>query len=254
MVELPLPPINESDPLVLAEAYPDERTLQQLSVRGETTLPGWLGGANKIWLGRPDTFDMSRLYQHEELDRLIVQQLPRWDFWRVRFTCGFRPAPECVFSSVSLQVRLEPELPHTFGVATAYQLEPAEVFQERTVKRRLAITPALTITLTDAVAAEGSIAEAERSDEYTLYEPRITTFGLNSPEAGWIFERTKGQAITGSRELFMVVRLPRGASLSARFALSATVVAKIGSVPLEVFRLSNSDQPLMTERYPLIPQ
>jgi len=253
MRELPL--LRLPDELMLeAEADPDQRSLEELHERGETLVPGWLGGTNRVSLGRPDTFDLRGLYPPDQLDPLIAHQLGRYDFWLVRLALGFRPAPECSYSTFSLRVRLEPKAPHSFGDAVVYQLEPSEIRHQRKVTRRLMLSPSLKLSLPLLGAVEGQPFELERSAEELVYEPAISTFGVQYPEAGWEFTQTGSTPLHGTRELFLVIRLPQGGALDVSFMLAATIIAKVGRLELGSFRLRDGGRPLVTERYPLNPQ
>jgi len=256
MIELLISAFSSVPELLVAAGYPTDETLELLTTRGEAIEPGWLGGTNEIWMGKPITFDLPSLYavRKAPLAPMIAQLLPAWDFLLVRLTCSFRPAAECAFMLVSLRVRLEPQRPAILGDAIAYHMEPKDVTTPRTVKRSLSISPSLKLKLTNIGDAEASLGKAERADEYIVYEPQISTFGLGSESPGWDFSPTKAQELRGSRELFLVVQLPRGTVLTSRFELAATVQTKVGPIRLPTFRRGGSAELLVDERHTLVPQ
>lgn len=250
-------PEQEPVPAVVVVGLPDPDIVEQLAVRGGTTIKGALGGENEIWLGRPEAFNLLELYadRHSELSPMILAQAETTDFHAIRLTCSFRPASGCQFLRASLRVWLEPQPPSRPGVAVAYHMQPADLVTPLIVKRTFGVSPALTLTLSPVTNVELSGPQAERSTEHISYEPQLSTFGLGSDAPGWDFNKTRAQPIQGSRELFLVVKMPRGVTLQGRFDLSATVQSSLpglGRIPLTSFLRRGSSDPLISERHLLV--
>ena len=107
---------------------------------------------------------------------------------------------------------------------------PREIVEPRTVKRSYGVTPKLTLTFAELGATAASEEEAIR------YEPRLAAAGLLTDAPAWTFDALDRSGLVGSRELFLMLKKPRGSAVEARFTVSAEVDTRLGRIPLRRYR------------------
>jgi hypothetical protein len=248
MIELEATHVETIPELFEVVGEPSEESKKRLedTVRGEAVITSWLLDKNKIWLGKPQAHNLLNLAQEsgESLPPTMTTQVANADFILVQFACSFRPAPDCEFIRASMQVHLEAD------GAIAYDMFPREVGTTITTSRKFSISPEFMFKFAKTSEIGLSGIQAEKSIEYIIYEPQITPFALGESTPGWDFNKTKAKPIQGTRELFLIVKRPRGVPVYARFELSATVQTNVGRIPLSTFfLLSGGYSPLIDERY-----
>jgi hypothetical protein len=60
----------------------------------------------------------------------------------------------------------------------------------------------------------------------------VSAGGLLTENPSWTFKTSDPTGIIGSRELFLVLKVPRGARCGARFGVAAEVRGHFGPIPL----------------------
>lgn len=255
MIELQTTPPEQMSELLTADGQLDEKALESIKLRNTATIRDLLDAPNRITLSRPECFDLIALSatQGVRLSPMIASQGDRSDFWAVHWACTFRPSPtsEFVRASVAVQLELTPPTPNSEAVA--YDMFPRDVKTPITVKRGFTISPEIQFKFGEIAEASAKVGSAERASEYALYEPQISAFALGESTPGWDFERTKGQAVRGVKELYLLVKKPKGNALWGRFKLSAAVQTNVGRIALSTFFLSGGRKPVIDERYRLAP-
>ncbi|MEO7913264.1 MAG: hypothetical protein ABIV47_26750 [Roseiflexaceae bacterium] len=256
MIDLHVAPPESIPELVVAYGQPDPSIREQLEVRGSAEITSLLGDKNEVSIGQPQSFDLLSLLaaDHKRPSAMIEAQADKADFVLVQFPCSFRPAADCEFIRASIRVHLELEQPNPHGKPIAYDMFPREVETPITVKRSFSASSDLKLSFAKLAELTVAAGKAEVTQEYISYEPAITPFALGAEAPGWDLNKTKARPIHGSRELFIVVKKPKGAQLFGRFELAATVQTNIiGRIPLSIFLLSGGTKPLIEERHPLTP-
>ena len=114
----------------------------------------------------------------------------------------------------------------------AYDMFPLNVERQTTVKRGYEIAPSLKFSFGEAAL------KASRSDETIVYEPQLSGAGLLTPQPSWTFRSSDRSGLAGSRELFLVLKLPKGKRCGARFGIAAESQGRFGPIPLR--RVSES--------------
>jgi len=88
----------------------------------------------------------------------------------------------------------------------------------------------------------------QRAREVLRYEPEIVASGLLTATPTWTFSSSTRQGQVGSRELFLLVKKPKDATVQARFTVGAEVDTKFGLVPVKRYR----EDDFVDKSYPLI--
>lgn len=251
MVEMQAVVPESMSELFVAAGHPDQNLVEQIRLRGGAVVKSLLGGVNEVWLGKPQAFDLLALFaaQRESISPLIAAQTSESDFVALQLACSFRPAPECDFIRASVRVWLEPGSPAKEGDAVAVDMFPREIETPITTKRSYSFSPELKFNFNELAELEASLGKAEHSTEYIIYEPEITTFALGERAPGWDFNKTRARTIRGSKELFLVVKKPKGSALWGRFEITATVRTSIGRIPLPTFFARGGTKPIIDERH-----
>ena len=255
MIELYAKPSEELSELFTAEGLLDEQTLESFSVRSTADIRSLLDDPNRVTLSRPECIDVVELStKHRlQLSPFIASQVPQYDFWVVRWACTFRPSPSCEFVRASVAIELSQSRSAIKGNAVAYDMFPRSVDIPITVKRTYSVSPEIQFKFTESIEGKVTLGSAERSSEYTVYEPEITAFGFRESSAGWDFDRTRARPVRGIKELYLLVKKPKGDPLWGRFKLSASVQTNVGRVPLSTFFLSGGRKPVIDEHYSIKP-
>jgi hypothetical protein len=85
------------------------------------------------------------------------------------------------------------------------------------------------------VVEAGVSGSAGISQEYIVYEPQITGYGLNTSSVIWDFKSTKEKDVLGNKKLQLIVQTPKGTNVKGRFLLGAAVSSSLSKwvpVPL----------------------
>jgi hypothetical protein len=134
-------------------------------------------------------------------------------FTAVRIPISIRP-PERAnvrFLSVDIQLR------SSGGRAVAWSMDPQSVTDSIAVSSKFGLTAALTLSVAEVTP------EAQRDEEYTIRQPRITAFNVGSSDPAWEFLPTKAGELSGVQLLTLVVKAPRHLAWSGEVAIRADV-------------------------------
>lgn len=134
-------------------------------------------------------------------------------FTAVRIPVSIRPPERSRVRFLALEIVLS----SSDGTAIGWSMDPVSVSDEMTVSTSLGLSAALTVSVVEVGP------EAQRTQEYTVRQPRITAFNLGSPDPVWEFQPTKAGALTGVQLLHLVVKAPRGAGWSGDVSIRADV-------------------------------
>jgi hypothetical protein len=144
-----------------------------------------------------------------QLPRPIRTKLREADFYVVRFTCSFSPIPKqsCI-EWARFRVTLLPPTgaqPSAFD-PYAFDLYPKQVIQG--VKRHVRVTVSPSLTFKELEASAGN---ADFGIEYDELLPSIRgDLGDDSVDPSWDFRPVPGQEVEGPKELFLLVKAPKG--------------------------------------------
>ena len=82
-----------------------------------------------------------------------------------------------------------------------------------------------------------------------MYEPQITSFGLNKSNIIWEFTKTKEKNIFGNKTLLLIIRTAKGAKIKGKFVLGAEISSLLSKwLPIPV---RNTDESLVDIEYDL---
>lgn len=115
------------------------------------------------------------------------------------------------------------------GGAIAFDLFPREVIDKQTYKRSFSVKPTLKFAFFEASASIG------RDQDVIGYEPRLVSAGLLTETVAWTFSAAPSPGLLGNKELFILVRKPKGSIGQARFKVAAEVQTSLGPVPLRKY-------------------
>jgi hypothetical protein len=145
---------------------------------------------------------------------------------RYVLSCTFVPDKDCRFDwarfAVELSVESKSGEPANIE-PIAYDLFPNEVLSEIKCKRDIGFSPELKL-LADTIDLKADINE---SNEFIIYEPEITSFGINRPGIGWNFAKTKEKGVWGDKIVLLVIRAPKNSKVKGRFLLGGEVSSHI---------------------------
>ena len=191
------------------------------------------GRTNRILVGVPQTTNvLQRWPAGESLAPEIAEELDTWDFVLVRFACSFLPDRGCSFTWARLTIDLgvdETVANTAAGGPMAFDLFPREVIEKETYKRSFSLKPTLKFAFFEASASIGQDQDVIR------YEPRLVSAGLLTETAAWTFSATPSPGLLGNKELFILVRKPKGSIGRASFKVAAEVQTSMGPVPLRKY-------------------
>jgi hypothetical protein len=199
------------------------------------------GRRNRIQIGVPQTSDLLDQWPADErLQEELEAMRDRFDFYSVRLACSFVADRGCRF----VWARMEAALNVDDGESpVAFDLFPRDVGDTRTFKRSYGISPKLKFAFVEAGG------ELRGEEEVLRYEPQLTAAGLLTPEPTWTFAATTRVGLSGSRELFLLAKKPRGTVLRARFGVGAEVQTLAGRIPLRRY----GDDALLEREFELRP-
>ena len=85
-------------------------------------------------------------------------------------------------------------------------------------------------------------AQAESEHEYIRYEPEIVSYGLLQSNPCWDFSKSKEKDyIIGDKELFTILKIPKGMKVEANFQFGAEVQSKLEIFPMIPVRVYKQD-------------
>lgn len=196
-----------------------------------------LGRRNRILVGVPQTRDVLQHWPaNASLDDEIVASQQDWDFFRIRLACSFIPDRGCRFVWVRLNAELSTD--ETSGpkaTPIVFDLFPRDVTRERKFNRSFSITPALKFAFAELSG------QASTETEGISYAPEMDAAGLLTATPAWTFRSSERSGLVGSRELFMLLKAPKGRTVRGRFSVGAAVHSRFGPVPLK--RYGRDDLP-----------
>lgn len=210
------------------------------------------GKKNKVAVGFPYYEKLTSRLQNlkEEIPYEINRLTDEYDFHYVRLTCSFLPDNDCRFEWARFGVDLK--LKGKGSVQTkpiSWDISPSEVFSTIKCKRDISFTPELKFKIIPEVVDAEIKGGVNESKEYVVYEPQITSFGLNRPNVIWEFRNTKERGIIGNKSLLLIVKAPKGTKVNGRFLIGAEVSSKLSKwFPYPV---KNSDDRVVNIEYNL---
>jgi hypothetical protein len=188
------------------------------------------GKKNKVAVGLPYYENLTSRLQNldEEIPYEIKKLTGEYDFHYVRLACSFLPDDDCRFEWARFGVDLKSK--GSGSVQTkpiSWDISPREVFSIIKCKRESSFTPELKFNIIPDVIDAGIEGGVNESKEYVVYEPQITSFGLNRPSVIWEFRNTKERGILGNKSLLLIVKAPKESKISGRFLIGAEVASKL---------------------------
>jgi hypothetical protein len=120
----------------------------------------------------------------------------------------------------------------------SWDMPPTEVLSTIKCKREISFTPEFEI-IKDAVDAgvKGGITETK---EYVVYEPQITSYGLNTSKVIWDFRNTKERGIFGNKSLLLIVKAPKRTKINGKFLIGVEVSSKLANIQLRIVMIELS--------------
>lgn len=229
---------------VTFEASIAEEEQKGLLTPGEITT--FRGHKNRVLMGVPQTIDIVDSWPaNESLAPEIAAFKGRWDFYSVRMACSFVPDRSCRFAWARLGVELIMRDDYSLDEPTvlAFDLFPREILRMQTYKRSFSVTPSFKFAFASAELA------VDHSSELLTYQPATASSGLLTDTPAWTFTPPAQSGLSGDRELFLLVKKPKGESVEATFTIGAEVRTALG--PVQVRRYGDDD--LMKRTYKLLP-
>jgi hypothetical protein len=226
--------------------------LREESSADEGEITTLRGKKNKVAVGLPYYENLTSRLQNldEEIPYEIKKLTSDFDFHYVRLTCSFLPDNDCKFEWARFGVDLN--LKRRGSVQTkpiSWDISPTEVLDTIKCKREISFTPELKFKIIQDVVEAGLKGGINESKEYVVYEPQITSFGLNRSNVIWEFRNTKERGIFGNKSLLLIVKAQKGTRVSGRFLIGAEVSSKLSKwFPYPV---KNSDDRVVNVEYAL---
>jgi hypothetical protein len=236
---------SSAEPLFEVEFRPAEEFVHKGTAE-QPQLVTLLGRRNRVLIGAPQTVDiLGRWPMAAALASDIAAMQDAWDFISVRLACSFVPDRACRFSwaRMAAEISLEGGSGSPASPAIAYDLFPRQVEQTTRYKRSFTITPALKFAFVEVSADIAS------ENEIVRYEPQTAGAGLLTSTPTWTFTSSARHGLTGSRELFVLLKKPKGRTARARFTIGAELYTQFGSIPVKRY----ADDRLAEQSYALIP-
>ncbi|GAB9084605.1 hypothetical protein [Bradyrhizobium diazoefficiens] len=180
---------------------------------------------NRLQIGIPQVIDLQKLAAAPG-EKAFDFTAFNADFRLVRLACGFLPDKGCRYVWARLSIDLVGLGDNQNEQVIAFDMFPLNVERQTTVKRGYEIAPTLKLSFGEAAL------KASRSDETIVYEPQLSGAGLLTSQPSWTFKSNDRDGLLGSRELFLVVKLPKGKRCGARFGIAAESQGRFGPIPL----------------------
>lgn len=183
------------------------------------------GRRNRLQIGTPQVVDLRRL-QAAGGARTIDFDLFDADFLLVRLACSFEPdrRSRYIWAKLSVVLKAIPESSNT--IVVAFDMYPTSIERQTAVKRKFELAPSVKFSFLET-SVKGSA-----SSEAVIYEPLMSAGGLLTANPSWTFTSSDQSGIVGSREMFLVLKVSKGARCGARFGVAAEVRGQFGPIPL----------------------
>lgn len=220
--------------------------IEQKGLTEPATITTSRGHKNRVLMGVPQTISITDNWPaNESLAPEINAFKDRWDFYSVRMACSFIPDQACRFAWARLGVELSIRHDSSLDEPTvlAFDLFPREIVRTQNYKRTFSVTPGFKFAFASADLA------LNYSSELLTYEPSTASVGLLTDTPAWTFTPPAGSSLSGDRELFLLVKKPKGESAEATFTIGAEVRTALG--PVQVRRYGDED--LVRRTYELSP-
>jgi len=209
--------------------------------KGSSVISTFKKQSNKAAVGVP--------YFEELISRLIEtgQKIPHeveimsrnYDFHFVSLSCSFLPDKACKFTWARFEVELYARSESGSKcreVPIAYSMFPDEILSEISFERKINFGADLQLSKGLFKVGMG-LKDHDTKSIYIVYEPQIFAFGINTSKVAWDFQATKEKSIWGNKkDLFLIIKSPKGSRVTGRFSLSAEVgffLGKMVRVPLK---------------------
>ena len=213
---------------VFEPAAPAVDKLRKDAGVGEGEINMFRGRKNKLAVGIYDYGNLVKRMQEQsqKMSYEINRAKDKYAFHYATLSCSILPDNDCRFDwvrfGIELSAKPESKKSSTIMKPVAHYLFPTEINSEIKYKKESDISPELKLNFFEIVDASvgGSITQ---SMEYIIYEPQITSFGINKSTVAWNFKRTKEKGILGDKLLFLVVKAPKDSMVKGRFLLGGEV-------------------------------
>ena len=190
------------------------------------------GRCNRVQIGAADPVLLAANWsRNEDLDVEIRSLLDRYDVYSARFAFSFLADRGCRFIWARVGARFSPRL--NAGKNTdciVLDLFPREVTQAKKLKRTFGITPKLKLSFFEVGL------KTETTDEELYYKPSMTSAGLLTDSPSWTFTSVDKRGLVATNEIFLLLRVHKGAGLVARFVVGGEVQTAFGPIPLLKYR------------------
>lgn len=244
MLDLRADPLG--DDVLLEVAFRPAEDFLHKGIAEQPAIRTLSGRTNRILLGVPQTTNIiDRWPSHESIAPDVAALQDQWDFLMVRLACSFLPDRGCIFTWTRLTIDVDVQNEDSSHASTivAFDLFPREIGETRQFKRSFSITPKLKFAFAEA---SGSI---ETEQDTIRYDPHLFASGLLTDTPIWTFSAPKRPGLIGSKELFILLKKPKGSMAQARFVVGAEVQTAFGLVPLKRY----GDESLLNQAYVLTP-
>lgn len=227
-----------------------ENTLnKQRKVSSAGEISTLLGKKNRLSVGIPETWNLIDLFKEKGVDipAEVELLLDEYDFYQVRFVCTFKPDKNCKFVWARFGLKLfsiDEEKGNENKFPVAHDIFPKEVYEEVKVRRNFSIGPNFQYK---DFAQVGISSRSEQ--EFIRYEPEIISYGLLQPDPCWDFKKSRARDfIIGDKELFMILKAPKGMDVEVKFEFGAEVHTFLGLLPMIPIRIYKGES-LVEGRY-----
>jgi hypothetical protein len=196
----------------------------------EGMIEGFKGKKNRVAVGRPYLEPLiSRMQdKNEEISHEIKRLAEKYDFHFVAMTCVLQPDVDCKFEWARFGVELYAvdsnlgTIIHPSDISPiAYSLFPEDISSEIKVSSKRSITSELKIKASIIEAGIGG--SANKDEEYVIYQPQITGYGLDTTKVAWDFKSTQEKAVMGNKKVQLVIQTPKDTKVKGKFILGAEV-------------------------------
>lgn len=242
MLELNAAPLREDNILFDVEFGLSEHNLnKQKKSKSSGEIRTLSGKKNLISVGEPEVFNLIELLEEKktEVPAEVKLMLDEYDFYQVRLACTFKPDKGCkfVWSRFGMSLTVHNGVSKAESKAPVVQdIFPKEVFKEIKINRNFSIGPKFNYSFFEI----GVTSESEQ--EYIRYEPEIVSFGLLQSNPCWNFTASKAKDfIAGDKELFMILKTPKGIGVEAEFVFGAEVHSFLDIFPMIPVRIYRGD-------------
>ncbi len=182
-------------------------------------------GISRVLVGEPQTTDLLAVWPSgTPIDPEIRELNHAWDFLAVRLACSFVPARGSRLTWVRLNAELAGHGPDVR--ALAHDLFPRSISRPVNYHRRYSVTPSLKFSFVEASVA------AEKEETSIELQPQMDSSGLLTNTPGWTFRSDDRSGLSGSREMFMIVRVQKKSAVTIAFRVNAEARGRLGPIPL----------------------